>query len=213
MIRIASRPKSATPAWHEGFLKMLPAIRLHARIAFRHLSGEAKAECVQNCIANAMIAYLRLHELGKIDLAYAGPLARYAVAQTKGFRVVGGHLAIRDVMSGYCQKRKHVTVERLDKFDEDEGTWQEAVVQDTRSSPVPDVVAFRCDFSQWLHDLPHRNRRIAEFLALGNRTGEAAHKFGVSEGRVSQLRREFQGSWEKFQGEVPEPTSATSDPV
>ena len=70
MIRIASQPKPATPEWHEVFLRLLPAIRQHARISFRHLDPESREECVQNCIANAMVAYLRLYELGKVDLAY-----------------------------------------------------------------------------------------------------------------------------------------------
>jgi hypothetical protein len=54
------------------------------------------------------------------------------------------------------------------------------------------------DMSDWLASLKRRDRRIAEFLALGNRTSEAAHKFKVSEGRVSQLRRELAKSWSDF---------------
>jgi hypothetical protein len=75
------------------------------------------------------------------------------------------------------------------------------VVQDTKTAPVPDIVAFRCDIADWLGSLPRRNRRIAEFLSLGNRTSDAARKFGVSEGRVSQLRRELSESWRQFTGE------------
>jgi hypothetical protein len=41
--------KSSMP-WHEGFLKLLPAIRLHATVSFRRLNPEARAEMVQNCI-------------------------------------------------------------------------------------------------------------------------------------------------------------------
>ena len=36
-------------------------------------------------------------------------------------------------------------------------------------SLVPDIVAFRCDFGAWLAQLPRRNRRIAESLAIGNK--------------------------------------------
>ena len=58
---------------------------------------------------------------GKADLAYAGVLARYGVAQVNDDRRVGGRLNIRDVSSEYCQRRKGVTVERLDKYNKDEG--------------------------------------------------------------------------------------------
>jgi hypothetical protein len=74
---------------------------------------------------------------------------------------VGRRLNIGDVLSRFCQAKKHVVVERLDHFDDEEGAWREAVVQDTRSTPVPDIVAFRCDFADWLRSLPPTNVPIA----------------------------------------------------
>jgi len=207
MIRIASQPKPAVPAWHQGFLAMLPAIRTHVRIAFRHLNPESREEAIQNCIANAMTAYARLHELGKVDLAYPSVLARFAVAQTKDFRTVGGHLAIRDVLSAYCQKRKRITVERLDKFDTEEGQWQEIVLQDQRATPA-DIVRVKLDFAAWLRSLPARLRKIAKFLANGETTSAAAKKFDVSAGRISQIRKELKAAWRQFVGEDPGPGAA-----
>ena len=204
MIRIASRPTPATAAWHKGFLRMLPAIATHARISFQHLGPEAREEAIAECVANALVAYVRLVELGKVDLAYPSPLARYAVAQTKGHRRVGGHLNIKDVLSPYCQAKKHVTVERLDCFDDEEDAWQEAVIEDTRTATVPDIVAFRCDFPAWLHTLSRRDRKIAEALSVGHRTGDVAKWFRLSAGRVSQLRGELGRSWRAFVGEGPD---------
>jgi hypothetical protein len=196
---------SAVPApqWHAAFLAMLPAIVTHARISFRHLDPEAREEAVQEVVCNACRAYVRLVELGKTDIAYAMPLARYGVAQTRDHRKVGGRLNIGDVLSPYCQQRKNVKVERLDHFDDEENGWRQAVVVDTRSSPVPDVVAFRCDFSDWLASLPRRDRHIAESLAVGNRTSEVAKKFDVSDCRISQLRGELKRGWEEFVGDEP----------
>ena len=71
---------------------------------------------------------------------------------------------------------------------------------DTRTAPVPDIVAFRCDFPAWLNTLSRRDRRIAEILALGHRTREVAKRFDVSAGRISQLRRELAESWREFTG-------------
>jgi hypothetical protein len=201
MIRIASQPKPATPEWHEVFLRLLPAIRQHARISFRHLDPESRAEAIQAVICNACAATARLAALGKLDLAYAGPLARFGTAQVKTGRMTGGHLNCKDVLSRYCQQRKKINVERLDRFDEEENAWAEAVVEDTRTATVPDIVAFRCDFPAWLNTLRRRNRRIAQFLALGNRTNEAARKFGLSEGRISQVRAELAASWRQFVGD------------
>ena len=193
--------KNPVPAWHAGFLAMLPAIANHARICFRRLDAEAQEEGIQEAIANAVVAYVRLCQLGKVDLAYPTVLARYAVAQVNGGRKVGSRLNVREVLSKYAQRQKGIIVERLDHFDHEENQWREAVVQDTRTAPVPDVVAFRCDFSDWLRRLPRRDRRIAESLALGNRTGEVAGRFKVTAARISQLRRELATSWCQFVGE------------
>ncbi len=76
------------------------------------------------------------------------------------------------------------------------------MVQDTRNSPVPDIVAFRCDFADWLKRLRRRDQRIAKSLALGHRTGDVAKRFNVCDGRVSQLRRELAASWRQFVGEA-----------
>jgi DNA-directed RNA polymerase sigma subunit (sigma70/sigma32) len=141
-----------------------------------------------------------------MDVAYPTVLARYAVAQIQDGRRVGSRLNVRDVLSPYAQKHKGIHVERLDHFDREEDQWIEAVVEDSRT-PVPDQVAFRCDFPAWLETLPRRNRRIAKALSLGHTTSEVAKRFQVSAGRISQLRREMQQSWRDFHGEANVETS------
>ena len=77
---------------------MMPAIALHARVSFRQLNPEAKQEAVAECLANAMVAYVRLHQLGKVAIAYPTVLARYAVAQVREGRTVGTPLNCKDVL-------------------------------------------------------------------------------------------------------------------
>ena len=60
------------------FLAMLPRIRRQAAYYLRHLSKKDRADAVQEVVASAFVSYVRLIERGKADLAYAGPLARYA---------------------------------------------------------------------------------------------------------------------------------------
>jgi hypothetical protein len=194
--------RPSKPAWQDLFVSLLPAIRNHARFAFRRLSPELREECIQETVCNACSAVARLAELGKLDLAYGGPLAVFAVAQVREGRKVGGHLNCCDVMSPYCQRRKNIAVERLDHFDHEENAWQEAVIQDTRSTPVPDIVSFRIDFDEWLGRMSQQKRRLAKVLALGHRTNEVAKRFQLSAGRVAQLRKEFAESWEIFQREA-----------
>jgi hypothetical protein len=207
MVRSSSRAKPTTPPWHEGFLRLLPAIRQHARISFRHLDPEARGEAVQNCVANAMLAYLRLYELGKADLAYASPLARYAVAQTRAGRLVGNRLNARDVSAAYGQKLKGFCVARLDHYDRDEECWEELVVEDRRAGPA-EVAITRIDFRSWLRSLPRRLRKVATTLATGESTSAAAKQFAVSQGRISQIRKELYRSWFRFQGDEGAPVAA-----
>jgi hypothetical protein len=59
-----------------------------------------------------------------------------------------------------------------------------------------------------LNSLRRRDRRIAETLALGNRTTDVAKRFKVCAGRVSQIRRELAESWRVFVGEEPKARTA-----
>src|SRR5436190_24279686 len=92
--------------WQERFVALLPVILRYVAPAFRTLSPDAKAEAVQGCVANACMAYARLVERGKESLAFATVLARYAIAQVRTGRRVGGHLNVKDVTSTYAQCRK-----------------------------------------------------------------------------------------------------------
>ena len=200
MIRVAAK-KSAAPKWHELFVRMLPAIRRHARIAFRHLGPDAREDAVEEVVCNACVAIARLAELGKLDLVYPTVLAKFGVAQVRDGRRVGCSLNCHDVSSSYCQRLNRLTVKRLDRFDEEENAWQEIVVEDKHAGPA-EIAATRLDFTAWLRSLPRRDCRIAETLAVGHRTGDVAKKFRVSEGRVSQLRRELAVSWNQFVGTI-----------
>ena len=101
-------------------------------------------------------------ELNKTDLAYPSVLARFGVAQTKEGRRVGAKLNCRDILSSYCQRKKKLTVERLDQYDSEEECWAEALVEDRTVGPA-DTAATRIDFSAWLQILPRRLRRSPLF--------------------------------------------------
>jgi len=207
--KIKKTKDKSIPAWHAAFLEMLPAIKTHAKIAFRHLDRESREEAVQEVICNACCAFARLVELGKADLAYAGPLARYGVAQVRDGRKVGGHLNCKDVLSEYCQRKKNLTVERLDKYVRETGEWCEVLVEDRHAGPA-ETAAARIDVGDWFTAMPRRDREIAEALAVGERTKDVARRFGLSQGRISQKRREYLESWQRFQGEL-EPNSPAAE--
>jgi hypothetical protein len=203
------KQKDSAPAWSEGFLSMLPAIRRRAHRVFASLHADTREEAVAECIAHAMIAYAALFARGKVDLAYPTVLARYAAAQVRRGQRVGSPFRSGDVFARFAQRRHGFSLEPLDRFDKDAGEWIEATVDDTRT-PVPEQAAFRIDFPAWLATQTPRNRRIAKTLALGYSTGAAAKQFRISAGRVSQLRRMFDDSWQAFHGHNAAGDSATT---
>ena len=186
---------------------MLPALITHAKIAFRHVRGQDRQDKVQEVVANALVAFRRLVQLKKTDLAYPSALAKYAVAQINDGRLVGGQMNVKDVSSPYCQRVKGVVLERLDRYDSEDECWQEVLVPDKTCTPA-ELAAARIDVQAWFKSLPRRDRRVAEFLAAGQTTTAAAHKFKVSAGRISQIRKELAANWHNFVGDTPRSNAA-----
>jgi len=193
--------RNSQSQWQPLLMAMLPRLHRSLRIAFRDLAPEARAEATQDAISSICIAVARLAKQGRLSRAFATALARYAAAQIRCGRSVGARLNCEELLSRYAQRRNRFFVERLDRFDTREGTWREAIVADTRT-PILDQVAFRLDFSDWLRLLTRRDRCVALELARGETTSAVATRFGISCGRVSQLRSELCRSWLVFQGEA-----------
>ncbi len=146
----------------DHFLTLLPAIRQRAGAAFRHWSVDAREEAVQEVVANAYVAYARLVELGKVDVAYATPLAEFAVRQFRDGRRVGSRRNRRDVMSPLSRRDQRFrdqpfTVERLDQLDSGTGEWCEVIVEDKHAGPA-ETAAARLDVAAWFRTLGPRNR-------------------------------------------------------
>jgi hypothetical protein len=117
-----------------------------------------------------------------------------------GGRKVCGQETSTDVLSGRCQRRRRFGVRALPDADDPDGSVVADALHDNTATPVPDQVQFRCDFPAWAGRLPVVKRRLVGRLALGHRTKDVAAAFGLSEGRVSQLRREFFTGYAAFCG-------------
>jgi hypothetical protein len=190
--------------WQEGFLKLLPAVQTHAKIRFRRLPADHREEAIQETIAAACVNYQLAAAQGKLNVVRRGPLADFAVRHVRTGRHVGGSQnSARDILSPTCHRRHNVRVTGYFEYRSDIGAdgWRQAVLAD-RKVPVPDLAAFRIDFAQWLGTLTRRDRKIICALSGGDTTGVVADRFGLSEGRVSQLRRRFEQLWWTFQGEA-----------
>ena len=202
MIATIQQPGQAVTAkQNERFLEMLPLIRNQARLAFRRLRPEHKEELVAEVVANAFCRFSRLVRTGKAGLAFASPLANYAIRQVLDGRQVGTKLSSRDITSHHSRSACGVIIERLNTFDREQGEWREALIEDHRATPA-DIAAARIDLTEWFRSMSPRIRRIAKALAMGESTSEASKRFKLSLARISQIRRTLRASWQEFQGET-----------
>jgi len=181
------------------FLAMLPQIRRQAHLAFRHLDRELRDELVAETVATTYCAFASLARQGRLALAYPTPLANYAIRRVCSGRKAAGQMNCNDLLSHYARRINGLSVARIDRLDEETGRWSQILVEDRHAGPA-ETAAARIDVAAWLRTLSERNRKIAKALAIGETTGKVAARFGLSCGRISQLREFFRRHWQRFQG-------------
>jgi len=207
-------PLCAVPDWHQKFLTcVMSAVQRHARIQFRGLPPCDREEAIAEAVAAAFVSYVALCVRGKDAAAFPGRMAHFAVLRVKSGRRVGTRLrncdALADIPLRQGKIIRHSLPQRETEHASSDGDWHEAVLEDRRTC-VPDQAAFRIDFPKWLASQSARNRRIAQYLAAGNSTTDAARRFHVSPARISQLRQEFHDDWQQFHGEATVEADASS---
>src|SRR3954451_7075094 len=91
-------------ALHAGFLSILPRVRLHAEVYFRHLKCPHKKEdAVQETLAIAWKWYARATEQGKAPSPFVTTRAGYAPRHVKNGRRLCGQERSKDVISPLAQ--------------------------------------------------------------------------------------------------------------
>jgi len=200
MIVFAGPNSTNKSTWQDAFVVMLPAIHERIRFNFRGFSAESREEAIAEALASAAIAFKRLHEQGRADIAYPTVLADYAARHYRAGRRVGGQLNVNDISSPHAQRFHCIQVKSIDRRDRD-GAWKAILVEDHRSTPAATAIA-RIDFADWLSRLCRRDRGLATTLATGETGRNTAKLYGITAGRVTQLRGELRRNWERFQGEV-----------
>jgi len=138
-----------------------PLILRQARLASRGKDPESREEFTAEVVANALVGFARLVQLGRESLAYGTPLGTYGVRQARAGRKVGTKSNANDVGSPYAEVAKGIHVKRLDHRDEETGEWREILIEDRRAGPSQ-TAAIRIDFGDWLGILSARQRRIAK---------------------------------------------------
>jgi hypothetical protein len=215
MVTVArSCPALAPDPLQAQFLNLLPKIQEHARIYFRHvLCADQKADKIAETVALAWKWLVRLHERRK-DVSRFPMVFVFLVAKAVscGRRATGVDSA-RDVLSPLAQRRHVFNVESLSRSQDTQSArlagvdggirfdgLEERLHGNTRTTVV-DQVVFRIDFRAWLATLTARERKIIRVMMLNERTRDLARTFGVSPGRISQIRHDFKKGWRSYCGD------------
>jgi hypothetical protein len=188
---------------HDGFLPLVPIVERHAQVVFRHLPPSDREEFACEAVAAAFLAYLSLTARGQDPFQFPSLLATRTVQHVQSDRHVGGSLNRQDVLSRADQRSQGFAVQSLDRLGPGNGdAWWEAVT-DHSQTPPDEAAAFRVDFPDWLGTRTDRDRCLIQDLAAGERPTDVAARYGLSRGRISQLRREYEADWLRFHGELP----------
>jgi hypothetical protein len=204
---------------HAVFLAdILPRVEAHGRVYFRHVRcTDRKEELLAEMRGLCWKWYVGLVRRGKDVLDFVSALANYAARAVNSGRRVCGHERAKDVLSPVARRLHGFVIEalpqvtstsheylyasphgqeRLDAFEER--------LRDNTQTPPDEQAAFRIDFPLWRCTRTERDRRVIDALMAGGRTKDVSQKFGLSPGRVSQLRRDFLEDWRRFCGEAGE---------
>jgi hypothetical protein len=194
------------------YLSIRPIIERHGRIYFRHLKcGDHRADAIAEMLALCWKWMQRLHEQGKDATQFPTRLADFAARAVRCGRKVAGMNKAGDVMNPITQQRRGFVVGSLptstakpmeDFYGNPTGqarmdAFEECLLDNTQT-PVPDQVQFRVDFPAWVSTRTDRDRRIIDRMMHAERTKDIARIFGTSNGRISQLRREYHDDWNRF---------------
>jgi hypothetical protein len=201
---------------HAAFLALLPRLHLHAQLSFRDVAcPQRKDDLVAEAVGMGWIWFRRLSARGRDPAHFFAALARFAVRSARCGRGVARPEGRRDALSPAARRRHAFHVQRLptstrtslERFYGAPGgqrkldVFEEFLADDAQSSPA-DRAAFRIDLADFLKGLSARDRLLVGFLAQGNTAQEAARAFGLSPGRVSQLRVALCRAWYERQGET-----------
>jgi hypothetical protein len=195
-----------------GFLALRARVERHAAVCCRHVRcANRRADFIAEATGLAWKWYAELARRGKDAAAFASVLAGFACRAVRCGRRVAGQESANDVLSEHARAKHGFTVSSLpcsvrtsheQLYGEVTRQRQQDVfeerLRENAVTPIPDQVQFKIDFRAWRRTRSERDRRLLDALMLGERTLDVSRKFGLTPGRVAQLRREFHDAWKRY---------------
>ena len=183
---------------------ILPKVIAHGRVSFRHVRcRHQQEELLAEMTGLCWRWHLRLAQRGKDSTRFPSALASYAARAVRAGRRACGQERGRDALSPSAQRRHGFLVSALPEVSTLSDNPLAEALHDNTQTPPDEQCAFRIDFPAWRASRTERDRLVLDDLMLGERTLDVAGKYGISAGRVSQLRRQLLLDWRRFLSEPP----------
>lgn len=191
----------------EEFATILPAILTYLTSVFRFVRcAQTRDDMLAESVGLCWKWFVRVKEKGKNPAEFPTALARFAARAVRAGRTVCGSQRAKDVMSVVARHRHGVAVEYFGRGPSACPKCHslpasvccnpyEEYLCENDVTPVPDQVVFRIDWPAFVDSLTERDGELMYFLGLGNSNQDAAREFGISPGRVSQLRKGWAEKW------------------
>ncbi len=182
------------------FERHMPRIRRHAAVIFRDVKCyHARQDKIQDVLGIAFKWFKQLwkdrKKTGKNPECFISRLADFACRQVKCGRTLAGKLNTRDVLNAITGIKHGFVVGKLPDFStESANPLQEALIDNTQTPPDEQAV-FRLTFPVFLERRSERDQRLIVAMAENHRTKDLSDMFNVSQGRISQMRRELYHEW------------------
>lgn len=187
---------------HARFLELMPRIETHARIFFRDVRcADSREDKIAETLALGWRWFVRLTRRGKDVGRFVSTFATLAARAVKSGQRLCGQEKAKEVLSPLAQHKHSFAVRSLPEGRSQAGSIVNEALHDNVRTPPPEAAAFRVDFPAWLTVWTERDRRLICDLMVGERARNLAQKYRLTEGRVSQLRRQFQQDWQVFCGD------------
>jgi hypothetical protein len=184
---------------HASFLAIVPRLVSHGQVHFRHIRCPLlREDAIAEMVALVWCWHVRLVQRGKDATQFVSALASYAARRVRSGGHLGGMEKSTEVLSPWAQQANGFRVETLP---DDSTLSTNALVEalhDNTQTPVFDQIVFRLDFPAWRRTRSERDRTIMNALMMGERPRDISRRHGLSPGRISQLRRDFQEDWSRF---------------
>ena len=172
------------------FVELLPRVETLARGYFHFIRCLAtRDDLVAETMAMSWKWYLKLEADGRNPCEFLNGIVRNAARAAYAGRGFAHNARKKDAMNPF--ERTFISLPMHSTLN---GSIFDEALHDP-AWPVPDQAAFRIDFPQWRASYDQFKRAVMDAMAMGERTKDLAERFGLTPGRISQMREEFHRNW------------------